>query len=100
MGEKIEERNLGEKDADRKRQIKYIADRGEFTQSESSVFTQARKSLSKKAALEHKSKAAVVTEYVKNVLTGKRKPDTAKTLETAAERKAIYSEFHLFETDK
>ena len=92
--------NFGEKDADRKRQIKYIADRGEFTQSESSVFTQARKSLSKKAALEHKSKAAVVTEYVKNVLTGKRKPDTAKTLETAAERKAIYSEFHLFETDK
>ena len=89
--------NFGEKDKDRKGQIKYIADRGEFTQSESSVFTQARKSLSKKAALEHKSKAAVVTEYVKNVLTGKRKPDTAKTLETAAERKAIYSEFHLFE---
>ena len=92
--------NFGEKDADRKGQIKYVADRGEFTQSERSVFTQARKTLTKKAALEHKSKAAVLAEYAKNVLSGKRKPDTAKTLETAAERKALYSEFHLFEINK
>ena len=92
--------NFGEKDADRKRQIKYLSERGEFTQSESSVFAQAKRTIEKKAALEHKSKAIVVAEYVKNVLTGKRKPDTAKTLESAAERKAIYSEFHLFETDK
>ena len=92
--------NFGEKDADRKRQIKYVADRGEFTQSERSVFTQARKTLTKKAAAEHKSKAAVMAEYIKNVLSGKRKPDTAKTLETAAERKALYSEFHLFEINK
>ena len=96
----MESGNFGEKDKDRKQQIKYIAERGEFTQSESSVFAQAKRTIEKKAALQHKSKAAVVAEYVKNVLTGKRKPDTAKTLETAAERKAIYSEFHLFETDK
>ena len=91
--------NFGKKDEDRKGQIKYIADRGEFTQSTDSILKQAGKTIAKKAALENTSKAAVVAEYVRNVLAGKRKPDSKKTLDAAAQRKALYSEFHLFETD-
>ena len=64
--------NFGEKDKDRKGQIKYIANRGEFVQSKGSVIVQAKQSLNKKAALEHKSKAAVVAEYIKNVLSGQK----------------------------
>ena len=92
--------NFGEKDVDRYRQIKYIADRGDATVKSGSVMRQARKTIQKKAAAEGKSKAAVVFDYAKNVLSGKRKPDTAKTLESAAERKALYSEFHLFEINQ
>ena len=91
--------NFGKKDADRKGQIKYIADRGEGTVKGGSALRQGLKTIRKKARLEHKSEPAVVLDYVKNVLSGKRKPDTTKTLENAAERKALYSEFHLFETD-
>jgi len=89
--------NCGKKDIDRKGQIKYIADRGEGTVKNTSAWRQVRKTLAQKAALEGKSKAAVVAEYAKNVLTGKRHPDTKQTIETAAERKALYSEFHLYE---
>ncbi len=92
--------NFGEKDADRKRQIKYVADRGTLAQSESSVLAQASRSISVKAKEQGISKGKVVYEYLKLLLSGKRKPDTAKTLETAAERKALYSEFHLFEINK
>ncbi|MBR2589984.1 MAG: nucleotidyltransferase family protein [Clostridia bacterium] len=92
--------NFGKKDADRKRQIKYLAERGEFTQSERSVLAQAKRTIAKKAALEHKSQAAVMAEYIKKVLSGERKPDSGKTLESAAQRKEIYASFHLFEQDK
>ena len=92
--------NFGEKDADRKRQIKYISDRGEYTHSERSVIAQVRNTLNKKAAKQQKSKAAVLMEYLKNVTSGKRKLDTAKTLEGAAQRKAVYQEFHLFESEE
>ena len=92
--------NFGEKDSDRLRQVKYIADMGDETVKRGSVIAQAKKSIEKKAAIEHKTKVAVLAEYAKKLLSGKRKPDTAKTLESAAERKAIYSEFHLFETEK
>ena len=92
--------NFGEKDADRKRQIKYVADRGTLAQSESSVLAQASRSISVKAKEQGISRGKVVYEYLKLLLSGKRKPDTAKTLETAAERKALYSEFHLFEINQ
>ena len=92
--------NFGKKDEDRKRQIKYVADRAAFTQGETSPLKQGLKTLAQKAEAEHKTKVAVLAEYAKNVLSGKRKPDTAKTLETAAERKALYSEFHLFEINQ
>ena len=92
--------NFGEKDADRKRQIKYVADRGTLAQSESSVLAQASRSIRVKAKEQGISKGKVVYEYLKLLLSGKRKPDTAKTLETAAERKALYSEFHLFEINQ
>ncbi|MBQ6381817.1 MAG: nucleotidyltransferase family protein [Clostridia bacterium] len=91
--------NFGKKDSDRKGQIKYIADRGEGTVKNTSALQQARKTLAKKAASEQKSKAGVIADYVKNVLAGKRQLDTKKTVETAAERKALYSEFHLFEAE-
>ena len=92
--------NFGEKDADRKRQIKYIADRGEYTHSERSVIAQARSTVAKKASKQQKSKATIIIEYLKDVTSGKRKLDTAKTLEGAAQRKAVYQEFHLFENEE
>lgn len=97
MSDIIASGNFGKKDSDRKGQIKYIADRGEGTVKNTSALRQVRKTLAKKAALEHKSKAAVAAEYAKNVLAGKRRLDTKKTVESAAERKALYSAFHLFE---
>ena len=89
--------NFGNKDDDRKSQIKYISDRGEKTVKNGSVLRQGLKTISKKARYEQKSKPAVVIEYLKNVLSGRRKPDSVKTIESAAERKALYSEFKLFE---
>ena len=91
--------DFGGKDSNRHRQIKYISDSDDVTVNKGSSLAQAKKALEKKAAVENKSKAAVVVEYIKNVLAGKRKPDSKKTLEDAAQRKALYSEFHLFEKE-
>lgn len=89
--------NFGEKDVSRTQQIKYISDVGELTVKGGSLLRQAKKTIARKAAVQNKSKVAVIVEYAKKVVGGKRKPDTKKTLEAAAERKALYAAFHLFE---
>lgn len=92
--------NFGEKDRDRQAQTKYIADRQAGTVGTEPPLKQLHQTLAKKAALQHKSKAAVAMDYLKNIITGKRKPDTKKTLDAAARRKAVYAAFHLFEPEQ
>lgn len=53
--------------------------------------------IGKKAEAQGKSRLAVVGEYASMVLKGERKLDNHETIRQAAERKKLYSEFHLFE---
>ncbi|MBR0415013.1 MAG: nucleotidyltransferase family protein [Clostridia bacterium] len=92
--------NFGLKDTSRRQQIKFIVDRGDKTVRNVSASQQIRQVLKKKAEIEKKSKTAIIIEYINNVIKGKRRIDTRKTLETAAERKALYSEFHLYEPEE
>lgn len=90
--------NFGQKDADRFRQIKYIANRGEYTVDGKGVIRQAINSIDRKAKSEHKSKAKVVAEYASMVMHKQRKPDSKKTLAAAKERKEIYKQLDLFKS--
>lgn len=92
--------NFGHKDADRYRQIKYIANRGNRTVDEKSAARQLWHTIRQKAQLQGISPVLVILDYGKLVLGGERKPDTRATLRGAAERKKLYREFHLFETEK
>jgi len=90
--------NFGRKDADRYRQIKYVADADHKIDKKSS-FRQGWDALSRKAAAQQKSRAAVLADYAAMLLRGERKPDTASTLSEAAKRRSIYRELRLFERE-
>lgn len=89
--------NFGHKDEDRYRQIKYIANRGEHTVDQKPTVLQLWDTIGKKAEVQGKSRLAVIGEYASMVLKGERKLDNHETIKQAAERKKLYSEFHLFE---
>lgn len=89
--------NFGKKDEDRCRQIKYISNRGEHTVDQKPTVLQLWDTIGKKAEAQGKSRLAVVGEYASMVLKGERKLDNHETIKQAAERKKLYSEFHLFE---
>ncbi len=101
--------NFGQKDADRYRQIKYIANRGENTVDEKGPIRQVIHTMNRKVKAECSFVARhpvllpagwifVGGTYLRLVFLGKRQLDSGKTIEAAKERKAIYQEFHLFET--
>lgn len=89
--------NFGKKDFDRYRQIKYIANRGEHTVDNKGVLRQVTDTIEKKAKKEHKSRIAVLFDYARLVIHGKREMDKPSTLKAAKKRKKLYQEFHLFE---
>lgn len=89
--------NFGKKDEDRYRQIKYISNRGEHTVDQKSTVLQLWDTIGRKAEAQGKSRLAVVGDYASMVLKGERKLDNYETIRQAAERKKLYSEFHLFE---
>ena len=91
--------NFGTKDADRTRQIKYISNRDEHTVDGKSTIRQAWHTIGRKAKAEHKSRAAVVADYLRMLRKGQRKPDTVSTLKAADQRKKLYSGLGLFEGD-
>lgn len=102
--------NFGKKDADRYRQIKYISGRGEDAVTFSSPLRQALYNWNQKTKTEcrfvnnHKFLLPVgwiVTgfKYLGLVFSGKRKLDNGRTVTNAKQRKELYREFHLFETD-
>lgn len=90
--------NFGRKDADRYRQIKYVAD-GESKIAKKSSVSQGWEALSRKAAARKTSRAAVLADYVGMLLKGERKIDTPETLSAAAKRRAIYRELRLYERE-
>lgn len=102
--------NFGTKDDDRYRQIKYISNRGEHTVDKKSPLRQVVHTMNRKVQTECGFAARhpallpagwVVTggKYLKLVLTGRRKADSVKTLESAKTRKDIYRQFCLFEIE-
>lgn len=91
--------NFGKKDEDRYRQIKYISNRGEHTVDEKPAVCQLWNTISRKAKAENKTWLGVVADYAKMVMQGKRKMDRIETIQRAGERKSLYAEFHLFDTD-
>lgn len=89
--------NFGKKEEDRYRQIKYISNRGEHTVDEKPTLLQLWDTVSKKAEMEQKTRAAVLADYARLVMQGKRRLDSGATLRRAGERKSLYAEFRLFE---
>jgi hypothetical protein len=100
--------NFGKKDADRYRQIKYIANWDGRTVDDRSVLRQALSTIHYKARTEYAfvkkfpillplGWICIVLQYVRRVVLKERQMDRKETLERAAARKRIYREFHLFE---
>lgn len=98
--------NFGRKDYSRYQQIKYISNSQNREISKSTPISQAFSNLISKAKRTKFVKKYsfmlplgciwVAFEYLLLVITGKRKLDSKKTIESANERKNIYSEFELF----
>jgi hypothetical protein len=97
MADIMDSGNFGHKDEDRRHQIKYISNRDTRTVDERNVLVQIWDNIGRKAKANHTSRGAVITDYLVKVLKGERKLDGKSTLASAAERKKLYSELHLFE---
>ena len=91
-------------------QIKYISDRKEGTTTKKNPILQLLASINAKTQKEikfvHKSKLFLpigwvftLCRYFYLILIGKRKLDNISTINGAKQRKNLYDEFHLFETD-
>lgn len=91
--------NFGQKDSDRRGQIKYISNRGERTVDSKNAVFQLWDTIGKKAEADQKSIIGVVAEYIGLVVSGKRKLDTGKTITAAEKRKKLYNQFDLFHTE-
>lgn len=103
--------NFGQKDDDRTRQIKYISNRGKGTVDDKGAIRQALSAINQKAKLElgFVKKAPILApigwivigvRYIKMLVSGQRKPDSKKTIQSAGQRKEIYKQFDLFEENK
>ena len=90
--------NFGRKDADRYRQIKYVAN-SEHRIEKSSTIRQGWEALKRKAEVQQKSRASVLADYAGMLLRGERRADNVKTLSEAKKRRALYRELGLFERE-
>lgn len=91
--------NFGKKDQDRYKQIKYIKNWRERTVDTKSTIVQVWDTIGIKAKKDNKSRLSVIGDYFALVVGKKRKMDSFSTLDNAARRKKLYSEFKLFEVE-
>lgn len=101
--------NFGKKDYSRYQQIKYISNRNNNTITNYSTFKQALINIHSKAYYEFEftkksplllpiGYVLVIFKYIFMVIKGKRKLDNSKLIKHASHRKALYTNFELFET--
>ena len=90
--------NFGRKDADRYRQIKYVAD-GEHRVEQGNAIVQAWGALNRKATAQNKTRLAVLADYAGMLLRGERKIDTLHTLSEAEKRRELYRALRLYQRE-
>lgn len=89
--------NFGKKAEYRYAQIKYIKNRGEGTVDKKSPISQVLYTIWKKAEQEEKSSIAVMIDYIRMIMQGKRKLDNRDVVKGAEKRKRLYAELNLYE---